>query len=166
MTAPPTAAISNNNKPTLSATASDNTGGSGLANVQFQYSSNGGTSWNNAGAAETSGPFSFTFGTALADGTYEARAVATDNAGNSATSSVVSFTIDTVAPTVSHDGARQRTASPTTTSRRCQPRPSDNSGGSGLASVQFQYSSNGGTTWNNAGARRPAARSASPSPPR
>ena len=60
----------NNNKPTLSATASDNTGGSGLATVQFEYSSDGGTSWTNAGAAETSGPFSFTFTTALADGTY------------------------------------------------------------------------------------------------
>ena len=54
--------------------------------MQFQYSSDGGTTWINAGAVETSGPFSFTFSTALADGPYEARAIATDNAGNSTTS--------------------------------------------------------------------------------
>ncbi len=151
MTAPANGSDTNNNKPTLSATASEPTGGNGLASVQFQYSSNGGTSWTNAGAEETSGPFGLTFTTALADGSYEARAIATDNASNSTTSSVVSFTIDTVAPTITMtapaNGSDTNVNKPTLTATA-----SDNNGGTGLASVQFQYSSNGGTTWTNAGA--------------
>ena len=135
----------------LAATASDNTGGSGLAKVQFQYSTNGGTSWNNAGAALTTAPFNFTFTTALADGSYQARAVATDNAGNTATSPVVSFTIDTVAPTVAMT-APTNGATTTTNEPTLSATASDNTGGSGLANIQFQYSTNGGTTWNNAGA--------------
>ena len=119
--------------------------------MQFQYSSDGGTTWNNAGAAETSGPFSFTFSSALADGIYEARAIATDNAGNSTTSSVVPLHHRHRCPDRVDDGTGQRQLHATTTSRRCTATAADNSGGSGLASVQFQYSSNGGTTWNNAG---------------
>jgi len=49
---------------------------------------------------KASGPFSFTFTTALADGTYEACAITIDNANNSPTSSPVSFTIDTVSLTI------------------------------------------------------------------
>ncbi len=150
MTAPANGTDTNNNQPTLAATASEKTGGSGLATVQFEYSSNGGTTWNNAGAAETSGPFTFTFTTALADGAYLARAIATDNAGNSTNSSAVSFTIDTVAPTVA------MTAPASGSYNNNQPTlsatASDNTGGSGLASVQFEYSTNGGTSWANAGA--------------
>ncbi len=151
MTAPESGIDTNINNPTLAVTASEEAGGSGLATVQFEYSSNGGTTWNDAGAAETSGPFGFTFTTALADGTYEARAVATDNAGNSTTSSPVSFTIDTVAPTVvmtaPESGSHTDNNKPTLSAMA-----SDNTGGSGLATVQFEYSGNGGTTWNNAGA--------------
>ena len=151
ITAPANNSFTNNNEPTLTATASDNAGGSGLASVQFQYSSNGGTTWTNAGAAETSGPFSYTFSTALADGHYEARAVAIDNADNSTTSTAASFTIDTVAPTVSITAPANNSFTnnnkPTLTATA-----SDNAGGSGLASVQFQYSSNGDSTWTNAGA--------------
>jgi fibronectin-binding autotransporter adhesin len=151
MTAPANDAITNNNEPTLSATASEVAAGSGLASVQFEYSSNGGTSWTDAGAAETSGPFSFTFATLLADDIYEARAIATDKAGNSTTSTAVSFTIDTVAPTVAMtapvNGAFTNKNEPTLSATA-----SDNTGGSGLASVQFEYSSNGGTSWTDAGA--------------
>ncbi len=150
MTAPGNGSATNNNKPTLSASAQDNVGGSGLASVQFQYSNNGGTSWTNEGAAETNAPFSFTFPTALADGNYEARAVATDNTGNVSTSSAVSFLIDTVAPTVTMsapaNGSATNNNKPTLSATA-----SDNTGGSGLASVQLQYSSDGGGTWNNAG---------------
>ena len=81
ITSPTNSSITNNNKPTLTATASDNAGGSGLSSVQFQYSSNGGSTWSNAGEAETSGPFSYTFPTALADGSYEARAIAVEQCG-------------------------------------------------------------------------------------
>ncbi len=151
MTAPANGSDTNNNKPTLSATASEETGGSGLATVQFEYSSDGGTTWNNAGAAETSGPFIFTFTTALANGAYLARAIATDNAGNATTSPAISFTIDTVAPTVAMtapaNGSYTKNNKPTLSATA-----SDNTGGSGLASVQFEYSTNGGMIWANAGA--------------
>ena len=139
----------NVNKPMLSATASE-TGGTGLKNVQFEYSTNGGSTWINAGAAQTTAPFSFTFTTALPDGNYQVRAVATDNSGNTATTSVVSFTIDTVAPTVTMtapaDGTTTSNAKPTLSATAA-----DNTGGSGLASVQFEYTSDGGTNWNDAG---------------
>jgi uncharacterized repeat protein (TIGR03803 family) len=82
LTSPAAGAVTNNNEPTLTATASES-GGSGLASVQFQYSNNGGTTWLNAGLAESSAPFSFTFPSPLPDGTYSFRAIATDNAGNS-----------------------------------------------------------------------------------
>ena len=91
MTAPANNSTTNN-LPTLSASAADNPGGVGLAGVQFQYSTNGGTTWNNAGPALTD-PFSFTVQNPLANGTYEARAMATDNAGNTATSAAVTFTV-------------------------------------------------------------------------
>ena len=101
LTTPANNSFTNNTQPTLTATAADNSGGSGLASVQFQYSSNGGSTWTNAGAAETSGPFSYTFSSSLADGAYQARAIATDNVGNSTTSAAVTFTVDTQAPRAS-----------------------------------------------------------------
>ena len=80
-------------QPTFSATATDNPGGSGLASVQFQYSADGGVTWIDAGPAETAAPvtyllptFTYTLPTALSDGTYLARAIATDNVGNRAVS--------------------------------------------------------------------------------
>ena len=87
-TVPPSVSITvpangSNQQPTLTATAADNLGGSGLASVQFQYSANGGVTWLDAGPAETAAPFSYTFPAPLPDGTYQARAIATDNAGNS-----------------------------------------------------------------------------------
>ena len=72
MTAPANLSVSNNNEPTLSATVAG-----GLSSLQFQYSSNGGATWTNAGSAETVAPFSYSFTTALADGAYEAEAVLT-----------------------------------------------------------------------------------------
>ena len=147
---PPTVAITsptnggaiNNDKPILTATATDNSG-RGLANVQFQFSLNSGTTWQNAGSPETSGPYSFTETSPISDGSYEVRAKATDNVGVSAYSSPVTFTIDTVAPTVSMTAPANNSVTynnmPTLTATAA-----DNTGGSGLASVQFQYSNDGG----------------------
>ncbi len=86
------------NNPTLLATAVE-PGGSGVASVQLQYSADGGATWLNAGAAETAAPFTYTFPTPLPDGTYQARAIATDNEGNTATAygvftTIVSFSGD------------------------------------------------------------------------
>jgi RHS repeat-associated protein len=93
ITAPTDGSVTNNNEPTLSANVTDNSG-TGLASVQFQYAIAGSPiTWANAGPAQTSGPFSFTFTSPLFAGTYEAEVTATDNTGNSATSSPVTFTI-------------------------------------------------------------------------
>src|SRR5215210_4202682 len=71
----------------LSAAASD-TGGSGVASVLFQYRLQGSATWLNACPVDTSSPYSCSFDTtSVSDGTYEFRAVATDNAGNTTTPS-------------------------------------------------------------------------------
>src|SRR5205085_6686384 len=86
------------------AAVADNTGGSGIASVQFQISTNGGGTWANVGSPITTGSggnYSLNLTSALADGSYQAREIVTDNAGNSSTSGAVTFTVDTIAPAVS-----------------------------------------------------------------
>jgi hypothetical protein len=110
-TAPASGTVTNNTMPTLTATASPGTRGSAVATVQFQYSSNGGTTWTNAGTPETAAPFSDTFTTALAVGTYEARAIVTDIAGDTTTSAPVSFTITTLTITTTAGTPQSATVS-------------------------------------------------------
>jgi hypothetical protein len=82
---------------TLNATASD--AGSGVANVAFERSPAGLGIWTNI-CTDTTSPYSCSFNTTTAtDGSYDLRAIATDNAGNTATSTVTSRTIDNTAPT-------------------------------------------------------------------
>jgi chitinase len=84
--------------PTLSATASD-VGGSGVLNVAFERSPAGAGTWTNICTDATS-PYQCVFDTTLvADGAYDLRAVATDNAGNTSTSMVANRTIDNTPPT-------------------------------------------------------------------
>lgn len=94
--APTNHTYTSNTQPSLIADAADNPGGSGLASVQFQYSGDGGAAWLDAGAPQTSAPFTFTFSSPLADGVYQVRAIATDNAGNSATSAPVAYPLTTL----------------------------------------------------------------------
>ena len=86
----------------LSAAASD--GGSGLASVAFQRSAAGANSWTTI-STDTSAPFVASFDTtAVADGSYDLRVVATDAAGNQTVSASVSGrTVDNTAPTASLD---------------------------------------------------------------
>jgi alpha-tubulin suppressor-like RCC1 family protein/pimeloyl-ACP methyl ester carboxylesterase len=66
---------------------------SGVASVQFQHSTNGST-WTNVGSPLTAAPFQLSPSVPdLPNGTELVRAVATDSAGNSATSANVSFTL-------------------------------------------------------------------------
>ncbi|MGH3035099.1 MAG: Ig-like domain-containing protein, partial [Gaiellaceae bacterium] len=82
----------------LGATASD-TGGSGVASVTIQRSPAGAGTWTDV-CTDTTSPYSCSFDTTgVADGLYDFRAVALDNAGNSATSVVANRTIDNTAPT-------------------------------------------------------------------
>jgi uncharacterized repeat protein (TIGR03803 family)/predicted outer membrane repeat protein len=96
ITGPANNSLTNNNMPTLTATAAD-VGGPGLASVQFQYSTNGGSTWSDAGPAETTGPFGYTFTSALPDGKYAIRAIATDRAGNSTISAPAGYAFMTLA---------------------------------------------------------------------
>ena len=95
LTSPISGALTNNPKPTFAATAVDNVGGSGVASVQFQYSTNNGSSWINVGAAQTSAPYSVTPTASLPQGALLARAVAVDNSGNSAATN--QFALNTLA---------------------------------------------------------------------
>src|SRR5439155_15822940 len=74
----------------LTSVASD-IGGSGVASVAYQYSPAGTSSWTSTPAAWNT--------TLLADGLYDVRVVATDNAGNQAVSAAIgSRRVDNTAP--------------------------------------------------------------------
>jgi hypothetical protein len=83
---------------TLSATAAD--GGSGLASVRIQRATTGSGVWTDV-CTGTSSPTNCTWSTtALADGGYDLRAIATDAAGNTTTSTTVANrVVDNTAPT-------------------------------------------------------------------
>jgi fibronectin type 3 domain-containing protein len=78
---------------TLASADAADTGGSGLATVSFQASVAGAGSWSTIGVA-SSAPWSVQWDTTTAaDISYDLRAVLTDRAGNSVTSSVVTVTV-------------------------------------------------------------------------
>ncbi|HEX6130991.1 MAG TPA: Ig-like domain-containing protein, partial [Actinomycetota bacterium] len=73
--------------------------GSGVAQVQFEWSDDGST-WNAIGAADTTAPYAATWDSAAAgDGAKLLRAVTTDNVGNVLTGATVAVTADNTAPT-------------------------------------------------------------------
>jgi chitinase len=82
---------------TLTATASD--AGAGIASVRIQRAPTGSSIWTDVCTAATS-PYSCALNTAtLTDGGYDLRAIATDVAGNAATSAVVANrVVDNTAP--------------------------------------------------------------------
>jgi hypothetical protein len=125
---------------TVSATASD--AGSGIASVRVQSAPAGGSTWTDRCTATTS-PYSCGLATAaLADGLYDLRAIATDVAGNTLVSSVVtSRRIDNTTPsaTLADPGSPLRgTVALSATGA---------DGGSGLASLAIQRAPAGGSTW-------------------
>ncbi|MFH0893188.1 MAG: Ig-like domain-containing protein [Bacteroidota bacterium] len=127
---------------TISATAQDNIGGTGISKVEFYYgttkigedaTSSYSVEWNTIG---------------LADGAYSLTAVAVDNAGNSKTSTPVSVTVDNAGPAI---GTIAITPSYTTGGNTYVPATStveasvnDNTG-SGVAGCE--YTVDGGTNW-------------------
>ncbi|HEV8638763.1 MAG TPA: DUF4082 domain-containing protein [Chloroflexota bacterium] len=96
ITAPVNGGVTNSATPALAAEAGDGAG-SGLVSVQFQRSSDGGKTYSDEAPPDASPPYAVT-ASALADGTYSVRAIATDRAGNQTVSAAVTFTVDTVAP--------------------------------------------------------------------
>lgn len=78
----------------LTATASD---AGGITAVVFETSTDG-SIWKSTGPADTTAPWAGALPGSLADGTYLVRARATDRAGNTGTSAVITMTLDTTAP--------------------------------------------------------------------
>jgi hypothetical protein len=81
----------------LTATASD--GGSGLATLEIQSTPTGGSTWATICATTTSPAACLLDTTALTDGGYDLRAVATDAAGNVSISLLTNRVVDNTAPT-------------------------------------------------------------------
>jgi hypothetical protein len=109
--------------------------------VRFQYAPAGTTTWTDACAATTS-PYSCTWSTtALTDGLYDLRALATDNAGNATASATVSSRrVDNVAPTVS-------LTDPGSPLRGTVTVAATAADGGGIANVQIQYRTSSSGTW-------------------
>ena len=125
----------------VSATASD--AGSGIASVKIQYSPAGAGIWTDVCTA-TSSPYSCSWNTTVpADGLYDLRAIATDNAGNTTTSATVTnLRVDNTAPatTLTNPGSPLRaTVSLANTAT--------DAGGSGISNVKLQRSPAGANTW-------------------
>src|SRR5581483_100539 len=111
---------------TLGSTSSD--AGSGIAGIQYQYSQTGQDQWQT-----TSGSFDTT---AVADGVFDLHAVATDNAGNSTTSTTLAgIRIDNTSPeTLDNAPSGPQSADVTVTLT-----PTD--AGAGVATTQFKLDS-------------------------
>ena len=132
----PGAAVSGT--PTISATTDADT-----ATVDFEYRLQGGSSWTSIGTVGP--PFSTAFNTnLLTDGTYELHAIATDQAGHTGTSPIVTVVVDNTNPTGSLTSplAGQTIGGP---SASLAATASD--GGSGVASVRFEYAPTGTNSW-------------------
>jgi hypothetical protein len=125
---------------TLTGTATD--AGSGVASVQLQYAPAGSSTWT-AACTDTTSAFSCAFDTtAVADGLYDLRALATDVAGNTTVSAIVaSRRIDNTGPTVALNDPGADVSATITLSAAASD------AGSGVASVTIQRAPTGTATW-------------------
>ena len=143
----PTATMTNPGSPitgskTFDGTSTD-TGGSGVASLKFQVSPIGLNSWSDM-CSDTTSPYSCSYNTSsLSDGQYDFRSLATDNAGNTATSTVYSGAIvDNGAPTVSVTDPGQYLKGTVTVDATA-----GDGAGSGILNVKIQRSPAGAGTW-------------------
>jgi chitinase len=143
-TAPSSATLTNpgtslSGNVTLSGTAAD--AGSGVASWTAQYRLSGGSTWTNA-CSDTTSSYSCSWATAaVADGVYDLRALATDQAGNTLGSTIrTSIRVDNVAPTVSLTDP----GSPLVGTVTLNATAAD---GGGIASVVIERAATGGSTW-------------------
>ena len=125
---------------TLSATAVDD--GSGIATVRFQAAAAGGSTWTDL-CAETTAPSTCAVDTTtFGDGLYDLRVIATDVAGNAATSTTVAGRrIDNTAPTATMSNP----GSPLRGTVTLQATAADS--GSGLALIRVQRAATGTGIW-------------------
>lgn len=122
---------------TLTATASD--ADSGIADVRIQARAAGASSWTTVCTVTTS-PYSCAWATGTANGTHELRAVATDRAGNTATSAVRTTLVDNQAPSVTMNDP----GTPLSGTRTFSATATD--AGSGVAQVVIEASNGGAWT--------------------
>ncbi len=151
-TTPPTVSVTTpiggvtiSNLVVLTAIATDNVGGSGVAGVTFRVDG------NNVGSVSSS-PYTVNWDCrGVANGAHAITAVASDVAGNQGTSTAVNVTVanlvDTTAPTVNLTAPAGGTISNTVT---LSASASDNAGGSGMSSVAFLVDGNAAGTISNA----------------
>ncbi|MFC4138054.1 MULTISPECIES: Ig-like domain-containing protein [unclassified Microbacterium] len=128
---------------TVTITASASDADSGVASVALQYALGGGSAWTTICTA-TVAPYSCRFKTTgLAGGSYGLRAVATDAAGNTATSAVITRTIDNTISSISLDdpGTYLSGGAALTTSAAST---------AGITSVTVQYAVSGTSSWSTA----------------
>jgi hypothetical protein len=125
---------------TLSATASD--AGSGIGSVALQYAPNGSSTWTTI-CTPTQAPFACRFNTTpLARGSYSLRAIATDLAGNSVTSSIITNRmVDNTISSVSLEDPGAHLAGTATVAAVANST-------AGVTSVALQYAPAGTTGWN------------------
>ncbi|MFL5946424.1 MAG: Ig-like domain-containing protein, partial [Gaiellaceae bacterium] len=135
---------------TLTGSAADS--GSGVDHVDFQRTPAGGSSWTTIATDSTPGDgLQVSFDTtAVADGHYDLRTVAYDVAGNQAAgTAVANRLVDNTAPsaTLNDPGAYLRGAVGLASNT------SDPGGAnaSGITSVAYEYSTNGGSSWQPTG---------------
>ena len=143
----PTATMTNPGSPitgskTFDGTSTD-TGGSGVASLKIQVSPIGAGTWSDM-CTDSSSPYSCSYDTSgLADGQYDFRSLATDNAGNTATSTVYSGAIvDNTAPTVSVTDPGAYLKGTVTVDATA-----GDGAGSGILNVKIQRSPAGAGTW-------------------
>jgi uncharacterized repeat protein (TIGR03803 family) len=120
LTSPTNGSSTNNNKPTFSGVAGTASGDSSTITIKiYSGSSTSGTLVQTLTATQSGGTYSIAPTTALADGTYMAQANQSNTDSNIGTSTANTFTVDTVAPTVTltspANGGSTGTTSPTFT---------------------------------------------------
>jgi fibronectin type 3 domain-containing protein len=124
----------------LSGTAAD--AGSGIGSLAFQYAPAGTSTWT-TGCTDTVSPYACSFdATAVADGLYDVRSLASDVAGNTTASAIVANRrIDNTGPTATmgDPGAYVRGTITLTAAAA--------DAGSGVASVAIQRAPTGTSTW-------------------
>lgn len=127
------------------ANANDNL--TGVESVAFEYRRDGGA-WETC-ATDTSAPYSCNFDASTwPDGRYDFRAVATDRAGNAATSTTITRVVDSVGPVVALTLPAGPLSSPVTMTATATD---EGAGMAGAPGVQFQYRLQGASGWNGCG---------------
>jgi hypothetical protein len=127
------------NSVSLSATASSQRG---ISTVKFQYAPTGTTDWVDI-CTQGVAPYTCSWDTtAVADQGYDLRAIATDTAGYTKTSSVTNRVVDnfTLAVTLTDPGAMSGTKTLTANASGASP---------ALASIKIQQRATGTSTWND-----------------